>query len=106
MNESPTPDLGRIINLIMENPKLIEEISNLAKGESKNEEIAASEKSAYTPPSEKKEVSASVAPTRPHYSRRGELLSLLKPYLSEKRASAIDSMVSVADVLKMMKRGD
>ena len=98
-----TPDLGRIINLIMENPKLIEEISNLAK---QDEKTTAEEKNTPNPaPQEEAAIVRSAAPVRPH-SRRGELLTLLKPYLSEKRASAIDSMVSVADVLKMMKRGD
>ena len=103
MNESVTPDIGRIINLIMENPKLIEEISNLAKSDaSPKEEVVESAPTASTP---KAETPSNARPVRSN-SRRGELLSLLKPYLSEKRASAIDSMVSVADVLKMMKRGD
>ncbi len=103
MSEASTPDLGRIINLIMENPKLIEEISNLAKGESQPKE-APKEASPTVAPQERAEVAASAVPAR---SQRGrsELLTLLKPYLSERRASAIDSMVSIADVLKIMKRG-
>ena len=103
MSEASTPDIGKIINLIMENPKLIEEISNLAKGETKNGDAKPTESKATPPPEDS--VSTSVPPVRSH-SRRGELLTLLKPYLSERRASAIDSMVSVADVLKLMKRGD
>ena len=38
-------------------------------------------------------------------SNRGRLLGSLKPYLSEKRASAIDTMISVADILDAMKGG-
>ena len=101
MSEAATPDIGRIINLIMENPKLIEEISNLAKSDAKSEDVKAAE----APPPPESSVSTGALPLRSH-SRRGELLTLLKPYLSERRASAIDSMVSVADVLKLMKRGD
>ena len=99
---SDTPDLGRIINLIMENPKLIEEISNLAKGEGKAAPVARD-----TVPTEAPRIAeaASAAPSRSRKGR-GELISLLKPYLSERRATAIDSMVSIAEVLKMMKRGD
>ena len=37
-NKSGTPDLSRIINLIMENPKLIEEISALAKSDGEESE--------------------------------------------------------------------
>jgi hypothetical protein len=103
MSESQTPDLGRIINLIMENPRLIEEISSLAKGDATPRKVE--DVSAPQPPQEVREVAAS-APQTPRRSRRGELLSLLKPYLSERRASAIDSMISVTDVLKMMKRGE
>lgn len=103
MSESQTPDLGRIINLIMENPKIIEEISNLAKADAKPKEAVESLAPEEVLP--RSEIKVNTAPVRQH-SRRGELLTLLKPYLSEKRASAIDSMVSVADVLKIMKRGD
>lgn len=104
MSES-APDLARIVNLIMENPRLIEEISSLAKGEKKETAARAPEPAAPPPEPEKKEDVKASAPVRQH-SRRGELLSLLKPYLSERRASAIDSMMSVADILTMMRRGD
>ena len=101
-----TPDLARIVNLIMENPRLIEEISRLAGGERGVAKESVPKPVEPPPPEpEKKEAKASSAPVRQH-SRRGELLSLLKPYLSERRATAIDSMMSVADILTMMKRGD
>ena len=103
MSEDKVPDLGKIISLIMENPKLIEEISSLAKGE--NEKKATPVLKESPPVEVKEEAPASAAPIQTRRGR-GELLSLLKPYLSEKRASAIESMLSVTDVLKMMKRGN
>ena len=36
-------------------------------------------------------------------TRRRELLSALKPYVSEKRAGAIDSIVTIADILDAMR---
>ncbi len=108
MSENGTPDIGRIINLIMENPKLIEEISNMAKKDAATQSPPEQTAPAVTetPQDEKTEsVSASIPVSRPR-SRRGELLTMLKPYLSSQRAAAIDSMVSVADILKTMRRGD
>ena len=47
MSDSGIGDLSKIVSLIMENPKLIEEISNLAKGseinDAHNEEITKTE---------------------------------------------------------------
>ena len=83
MSEGSTPDLSRIINIIMENPRLIEEIAALAKsGEQSSEPVA--EKAAVA-------------------GRRGELLGALKPYLSTERAKAIDSMMTIAGILDAMK---
>ena len=103
MSDERTPDLGRIINLIMENPRLIEEISNLAKGENEKKGEPVLKEAVIE--EEKAEIKANAMPTKSERGR-GELLSLLKPYLSEKRAAAVDSMISVTDVLKMMKRGN
>ena len=100
-----TPDLSGIINLIMQNPSLIAEISALAKPKAEpvaetevtedlsvNEEPAIEEKPA--------EAEASVVPLM--RSHRHELLNAMKPYLSESRRSAIDSMASILDVIDVM----
>ena len=94
------PDLSRIVNLIMENPKLIEEISALAKGDGE-------------PVSDKPQVSESEArASSPTYAeekrsdgreRRAQLLSALKPYLSGERQKAIDSMMTFADIIDSMR---
>ena len=89
-------DLSKIVGLIMENPSLIAEIKALAEGGEKEVEK----------PSEAKEEPAeavSVSETPPARSRRRELLSALKPYLSEERCRAVDQMISLGEILDMMR---
>ena len=101
-----TPDISKIISLIMQNPSLIEQISALAKQgndtaeDEASNEISVSETSTV-PDKEKQTVSASTDSKSNH---RHELLGALKPYLSESRRSAIDSMISISDILGMMRK--
>ena len=108
MSENGAPDLSRIIGLIMENPGLIEQISGLIKGA----DTAPAEKPAEVeaePVASEPTAEVSASATYPRDSRRrsnrGRLLGSLKPYLSDKRASAIDTMISVSDILDAMKGG-
>ncbi len=91
-------DISKIISLIMENPALIEEIKKLAARdtdeEDSSEEIIAEEKSAALTVEEQE-------PRRP--VRRTELLSALKPYISDERKAAIESFITIADILDMMR---
>ena len=99
---SSTPDIGRIIQLIMENPNLVDEISRLAKTDSTEAakvEIKEEEK-APLPIPQKESSSSSELPKK---QKRTELLGALKPYLSGERAKAIDSMLSVVEIIDMMK---
>lgn len=102
-----TPDLSGIINLIMQNPSLIAEISALANP--KSDIVAETEIIESTQEKEEQtdkdggvqeKVAVSSAPLmRTH---RHELLNAMKPYLSESRRSAIDSMSSILDVIDVM----
>ena len=102
-----TPDLSGIINLIMQNPSLIAEISALAKPKPETvtevdeiEEIPVKEDpTVKEEPTEEKVAVASAPLMRSH---RHELLNAMKPYLSENRRSAIDSMSSILDVIDVM----
>lgn len=98
-------DLGKIVSLIMENPRLIEEISNLGKAHN-------NEPAADTPPLEKSDDTrvqsvqgdATDGIVRPKSSKnRSQLLFALKPYVSVERAQAIDSMLSIVEILDAMK---
>ena len=102
MSDERAPDLSRIVNLIMENPKLIEEISHLADKES------ASDKSES--PRAEEAVGAVAEPEVPTAARsdakgrRQMLISAIKPYLSKERAGAIESMMSIVDIIEVMKQ--
>ena len=90
-------DLSKIVGLIMENPNLIAEIKALAEKE---------DGSAQRPSEAKEEpttVTASIETAAPPRSKRRELLSALKPYLSEERCKAVDQMISLGEILDMMR---
>ena len=104
------PDISRIINLIMENPKLIEEITALAKKDAA--ENADADSKSDLPTNEEiedknsKSIKGSAEPTYPGVSgnkNRARLLSAFKPYLSGQRAKAVDSIITIADILDVMK---
>lgn len=95
MSDKEGLDISRVVSLIMENPQLIEQISALAKQDHGNK------------PEEKPEEAKPVASdTYTNVSARGErarLLGALKPYVSSERAKAIDSVISIADILDVMR---
>lgn len=108
MSES-TPDLSKVVSLIMENPSLIEQISGLVKSEMKENTTTPEEKNEGVP-SEKSEKpptevarEASVLPGGGTRQNRARLMSALKPYVSEGRQKALDSFLSIADILDMMR---
>lgn len=108
MSEQENLDVGKVISLIMENPQLIEQISSLAKQKDSTTPPAEEVRSEISDSPASEEVSATpAAPTYSNagYSRgnRAQLLGALKPYVSEERAKAIDSMISIADILDMMR---
>ncbi len=105
---SEMPDLSKIIGLIMENPELISKIQGLAKSDeektaqpAKKEELALENSEAAVSASG---AANTEAPTGlGAREKRNRLLYAMKPYLSSERAKAIDSMMSVADIIDMIK---
>lgn len=100
-----TQDISKIIGIIMENPDIIEKIKALAdKSDSQT-----NEKSEPLPPGEQKPKAEAVSASADTEhrgavkQRRHELLSALKPYVKSERARAIDTMLSVIDVIDVMK---
>ena len=99
-------DLSRIVSLIMKNPKLIEEIKALGSKDTKeqDEKASADNEATATLIEAKQTAEASGEPTENvGRIKRRELLSALKPYVSENRAKAIDSIMSIADIIDMMR---
>ena len=101
-------DISKVMGLIMENPEIIEKIKTLMKD---NSSMQASEQESN---SESGEVQAETVMAEPERTdgtykrqsarkRRNELLCALKPYVSSERSHAIDTMLSVIDVIDIMK---
>ena len=91
----------------MENPKLIEEISKMTRDDS-GDDAPQEAKPEASDHNNAIETVATVTPITESRSRgrnRGELLCALKPYVSKERAQAIDSMLSIVEILDVMKGG-
>ena len=103
-------DISKIIGIIMENPDIIEKIKGLANKDDKatsneSEPTSAAAKS-IDAVNEKNDVmsAASVTYDRTQSKKkRRELLYALKPYVKGERAKAIDTMLSVIDIIDVMK---
>lgn len=104
MNEGGGIDISKVISVIMENPRLIEEISALV---SKTDSVPEPTPKIPESKEENEEIKQESLPVSSNvgYSRgnRAQLLGALKPYVSKERAKAIDSMLSIADILDMMR---
>lgn len=95
--QKDTPDLSRIVNAIMQHPELISEIAKLGEEESKPAEVKEEAKVA--------EPTVASSVHRADSEKRTRLLSALKPYLSESRSKAIDSILTFGEVFDMMRGG-
>ena len=107
MNENQGLDIGKVVSLIMENPALIEQIANLAKSKDSPTIAEPTAQEETTKPAESPPIQVSSEPTYAQKPRgvqdRARLFGALKPYVSEERAKAIDSMLTIAEILDMMK---
>ena len=94
-------DISRVISLIMENPKLIDEIKGLV------EKDGAVEKAPETKAVEQTkmidDVPATSSDTVRPKKRRQDLLAALKPYISDERRKAVESFVTIAEILEVMR---
>ena len=94
-------DISRVISLIMENPKLIEEIKGLV-----DKDNSAAAQTPINTVEEQKPVEAVVpisSDTARPKKRRQDLLMALKPYISDERRKAVESFVTIAEILDMMR---
>lgn len=94
---SDTPDVSQVISLLMQNPAIIENISSLLANKTEPTQVE-QEKS--------EEVTTSLPPRGDgvkSHSNRSALLGVIKPYLRSSRATAIDSMIGILDVLDKMR---
>jgi hypothetical protein len=100
-------DVSKIIGLIMENPDIIERIKSLSNKETESKEPSTKSDEVTQEAvleKESKESVATYAKEQRHDKRkRSELLCALKPYLSESRSKAIDTMLNIFEVIDLMK---
>lgn len=102
------PDLSRIVSLIMQNPDLIRQIEALAK---QNTEETSDENVQNAVPIRAEEANTPTvsAATEPHgidkKHKRTQLLSALRPYVSEKRGKTIDTLLGAMDLWDLVGRG-
>ena len=92
-----THDLTKIVGLIMEHPEIVGQISALLSPEGASEAAKDTAEVNATP--------TVTAPKSERKSDRARLLGAMKPYLSESRARAVDTMITVAEILESMKGG-
>lgn len=108
-------DISKLVGLIMQNPEIIEKIRSLAEHEgsaetaealaevdtgASSEQIEDKTEAAFAP---EETVAAQAASHRSSSRHRRELLCALKPYLSKKRADAIDTALGIMEVIAVMK---
>ena len=91
-----TPDLSKIVGVIMEHPEIVGQISALLSKPDEDEEEIKSEPTVAP---------VSSTPKAVRHSDRSRLLGAMKPYLSESRARAVDTMITVTEILESMKGG-
>ena len=92
-----TPDLSKIVGLIMEHPEIVGQISALLSPDGADETVKDTSEVESTP--------TSTVPKPGRHSDRARLLGAMKPYLSESRARAVDTMITVTEILESMKGG-
>ena len=105
-----TPDLSKIISVIMDNPAIIEQISALIKSEDASDPSVSVNNDAELEKTDIQSVKTDTPPmvltkSDEKKKNRTRLLYAMKPYLKESRTKAIDTMISIADILDVM-RGD
>ena len=103
------PDLSRMISLIMQNPDLIRQIEALARQDAEAPAEESAESAAKTETAHTKETAVETAamPLKGSHKRerRTQLLTALRPYISEKRGKTLDTLIGMTDLFDLIGRG-
>ncbi len=98
------PELSKVVSTIMEHPELIEQITRLVKEEpAPTSDITDAADNGEPQPTEEPVSAEHASAEISDSGKRARLLYALKPYLSERRAKAIDSMLTFGEIFDMMK---
>ncbi len=98
---SDTPDISKIISLIMENPDLVKQIASLMNNSQTAEQTEAKETEQVSLPADVPVVMREATP-RHRKPERTQLLTAMKPYVRESRSKAIDTMVGILDIIDVI----
>lgn len=93
-----TPSISKIVGLLSEHPEIIGQITALLGGE----------ESEPVPTEASEAVETSVREIHEPERRRSDrarLLGAMKPYLSENRSRAVETMITVSEILDSMRGG-
>ena len=103
-------ELGSVISLIMENPELIAEIKRLAESRDGETDKAPKNTEAEEPIKTAEVIAPPIEAVKPNSDRqkktrgkRSEFLHALSPYISEGRQKALETFMTIADILDMMR---
>ena len=104
------PDLSRIVSLIMQNPDLIKQIEALARqDESQNEQeetdALRAEATLEIPTKATETVASAIPMSIQKHEKRAQLLTALRPYVSEKRGKTLETLIGMVDLFDLMGRG-
>ena len=104
-----SPDLSRIISLIMQNPDLIRQIEGLARQDSAEPTNESTESDAPADAPVQKAITSAApaiaAQDTGKREKRTRLLSALRPYVSEKRSKTLDTLIGAMDIFDLIGRG-
>ena len=103
-----SPDLSRIVSLIMQNPDLVHQIENLARQDAPPDGAGEAIKEEASPPIRAAEESVPAAVPAQSVGvreKRTRLLSALRPYVSEKRSKTLDTLIGAMDIFDLIGRG-
>ena len=93
-------DIERLARLIKEDPRLLNEIREITE---KEDEKAHLENEPENFKKSDEIINAFLPKQDEKRRRRGELLQAMKPYLSSERQKAIESMITIADLVDIMR---
>ena len=110
---SENNDISKIIGIIMENPDIIERIKSLANNKQETADVPTVISETKDAPentipiisevSSAEVVKQAASPKKDGKGKRSALLLALKPYLSTERSRAVETMLSVMDILDIVK---
>ncbi|MBO5945840.1 MAG: hypothetical protein J6Q69_04465 [Clostridia bacterium] len=95
-------DIGSIISLIMERPELVAEIKALAesgRSAEPDEDTKVTPEVVAAPQRSEEAVAAPIQRTK----SRSELVRALSPFISKERQKAIETFLTIADILETMR---